>query len=133
MFTHFIPASAGPADFSNPQLRIVLIILGTLAGAALGAFIPARLARRGRHGHTILMASILWAMGLAAMVIVSAIARFRYEKEFAVRLGTGYLDPQTSAPPPWPWVWLAGLAAAYVLLLAIALRAPVPEGGDNGP
>ena len=119
-----IIASADRIDLSEGNWRIVLIWAAVLLAACVLAFIPmvvARARRRHLHAETILALSLLWALVAAGSAGYAIRARINWEKEYDLRIRTGFFDPQDqSDAPQLPWAnWgLLGLGYAAVLIWA---------------
>lgn len=112
-------ASAQATDLYGPQGVDVLIGFAAAAGAALLAILPVALAssRRHRQSHSILAATVVWALVTAGSVGYVVISRLHWSREWMLRVNTGYYDPQDlSGQPTWPWVFWTGLALVYGLL-----------------
>jgi hypothetical protein len=113
-------ASSQQVDLSEGNLRLVMIWAGVLIAAVLLAMIPFLIARIRRHrqGDTILAGAIIWGL-LAAVSVGSAIgAQIAWEKEYRLRVETGYYDPRTKGDAPLlPWMRWGLLGLGYGVLV----------------
>jgi hypothetical protein len=124
------------AESDDPNAMNLVIILGgvgIVAATAILAFaliLTAR-ARGHRHAESIMVAAVFWALITAGSVMYAGEAQLNWSKQYALRLETGYLDPQdTSDAPRLPWGIWTGLGAAYGTMMAWALwQKPAQPGG----
>ncbi len=117
-------AFAESGDPNATNLPIVLGGLFILAVIALLAFLLIFVSRsRGhRRAELITVATIFWALIAAGSLLYAGEAQMDWSKQYALRLETGYLDPQdTSDAPRMPWGMWSGLGAAYVAMLVWSL------------
>jgi hypothetical protein len=117
---NFTIAYAEQVDMSEGNWRIVLIWTAVLMGACLLAIVPILIAkaRRHRQAETILALAIVWGMLAAGSVGYAVNARINWEKEYTLRVKTGYFDPRDVADAPvWPRLKWGFLAGGLVVLL----------------
>jgi hypothetical protein len=123
-------ASSQQVDLSERNLRIVMIWAGVIIAAAVLAIVPVVLARKRRHRQfeAILAAAIVWGL-LAAVGVTHAItAQIDWEKEYKLRVETGYYDPQNKADAPvWPWVSWGILGLGYLVIAGWAVAGSSPK------
>jgi hypothetical protein len=109
---------AESGDASGISMGLLLFWLASLAAIGVLAFVPMRLARRGRWHEWINVGTLLWAVLAAWNAIGYSQAYAAWSKEQMLRVQTGYFDPNsTSGAPVWPWGWWIGLALMYVAIL----------------
>jgi len=79
-------------------------------------------ARGHRHTEWITAATVFWAILSAGSLLYAGEAQMDWSKQYALRLETGYLDPQdTSDAPRLPWGIWSGLGIAYGAMLVWSL------------
>ena len=125
-------ASAEQTGFSDSGWFVILIGLGVFGAAAVLTVIPIVLARRrrSRRAEAITVAAVFWGLVAAASILHFWLAELRWSNEYLLLVKTGYYDPaNTSGAPAWPWPLWGVLAAAYGVLVILALsrsRRPAP-------
>jgi hypothetical protein len=113
-------AYADAGDPNATSLPFVLIGLGIFAAIALLAFALIFIVRVRGHRKTelITVAAVFWALIAAGSLLYGGETQMDWSKQYAMRLETGYLDPQdTSDAPQLPWGIWSGLGVAYGALL----------------
>jgi hypothetical protein len=121
---HSALAYAESGDPNATNLPIILGGLFILAVIALLAFwlIFISRARRHRQAELITVATIFWALVAAGSLLYAGEAQMDWSKQYALRLETGYLDPQdTSDAPRLPWGIWSGLGVGYGAMLVWSL------------
>jgi hypothetical protein len=125
---------------------LVVISAALVLVVAGAAFVPLRLAWRGRHRQVeaITTTILFWGLAAAGSLIWAANAEFKWNQEYTLRIESGYADPRDlSGAPQLPWMLWGILAGVYVgLILWSASRRPplirtgfpvVPAGSDDPP
>src|SRR2546423_9812052 len=126
MIAPFFLASARSADSTGSNFGLVLTCIGAIAGIAIAAFVPFRIAASSgrRRGEGLAVLILLWAMIASASAISTALTRAKWAEEYAMRLQSGYYEPADAAndAPGWPRLMWAGLGVGYGVLLVASWR-----------
>jgi hypothetical protein len=115
------------AESGDPNAMNLIIILGSVCIVAVTSILAFALifiarVRGHRHADLIVVAAVFWALITAGSMMYAANARLNWSKEYALRLETGYLDPQdTGDAPRLPWGIWTGLGVVYGTTMAWAL------------
>ncbi|MGD0462406.1 MAG: hypothetical protein ABSB74_07945 [Tepidisphaeraceae bacterium] len=127
------------AESGDPNATNLPIILGglfILAVIALLAFALIFISRARGHRQTelITVATIFWALAAAGSLLYAGESQMDWSHQYALRLETGYLDPQdTSDAPRLPWGIWSGLGVAYgaMLLWSFSQKHAEAKQGEN--
>ena len=117
-------AYADATDNSSTNLLLILsgafILAATAALAAVLTFTAK--ARRPRQSDIITAITLLWALIAAASLLYTVQSQMNWNKEYTLRLESGYLDPKDTADAPkLPWKLWTGLGVTYGATLAWSL------------
>ena len=117
-------AYAESTDPTSTNLLMILsgafILAATAALAAVLTFTAK--ARRPRQSDIITAITLLWALLTAASLLYTVQSQMNWNKEYTLRLESGYLDPKDTADAPkLPWKLWTGLGVTYGATLAWSL------------
>lgn len=118
-------ASAEVAANADSIVMLLLESLALIAVIAVAAVIPIALARLRRHRQSdaVRIVALLWAVACAGYCLYTLVRRFRWTREHAVLLTSGYYDAEApaTAAPSVHWPLMALLAGVYVALFLVAV------------
>ena len=119
-------AKANWSDDPGANMVLMMTWLVVIAGVAIAAFVPFRLASAGgrRRGEGVTALIIVWALIAGFSGIRTSMTRSKWAQDYQIRLQSGYYDPADpqNVPPAWPWKTWAGLAVGYGVLMVFAAR-----------
>jgi hypothetical protein len=141
-----IPAPAYAQGPDSSSLALIVVSAALVLVVAGIAFVPLRLAWRGRHrqAEAITTVVLFWALATAGSLIWITNAEFNWNQEYTIRIQSGYADPRDlSGAPQLPWLIWGILAGVYVgLIFWSASRRPplirtgfpvIPADSDKPP
>ncbi len=126
-----MPCALAYADTTDPTqtnfliLLLCILLIGCVCGMAFLVLLLAR-SRRHRRVEYLTVLTIFWAFLTAASLAYSAVTRLDWSQENALRLETGYGNPDDN-PPQLPWKTWVALAAAWGGLITWSLN----DGAKN--
>jgi len=120
-------AYAQTADMTDSNLHLILYWIGIIAASALLALVPLTIAasRRHRQAHLVLLACVVWGVLTAGVCLYAVMQQFNWATEYALRVESGYYDPQSSTgAPALPLTTWGLLAVAYLGLITWSVWKP---------
>ena len=126
MTVAYLLAKANAGDAPGSDLALTMTWLLAIAGVAVAAFVPFRLAspRGQRRGEMLTALIVVWAVIAAGSAIKTSLSRAKWAQDYELRLQSGFYDPAdpSNTPPAWPWGTWARLAAGYGVIVLMAAR-----------
>jgi hypothetical protein len=127
-------AYAESADLNQTSLALILGGLLIVAAVAILAFALILIAgvRRHRYADLIIVAAIVWGALAAGSGLYAQVSQTNWQKEYTLRLESGYLNPQdTNDAPQLPWKTWTALGLAYGVMVVWAFSQKRATEGES--